>query len=221
MRIRTLLTFFIVFFVIAVRVSGIFPLQTVLAEHQPLAQHVMPLTDRYGNAYVNNVFKDNILLTLAYMTGRVRKTPDIDWQELEKPSQYEVILRPGEVFAFHDDVIQSYNNMHVVTTNAHFGGNEGFLSDGYLFGDGVCHLASLINWTAKDAGLTVVAPTRHDFASIPDIPKEYGTSIYASYGQHASNQQQNLYIQNTYDTPVVFAFDYRNGALGLSISKTN
>ena len=37
----------------------------------PLAEHQFSLANRYDNTYVNNVFKDNILLNIAYMDGKV------------------------------------------------------------------------------------------------------------------------------------------------------
>src|SRR5258708_7217535 len=134
-----------------------------------LGQEHMFLGDRYAIPSVNDVFRDNILLTLGYMSGAVKNAQDINWDTIHKPTTYDVVLQPGEVFAFHDDVLPEVAGKKIFTTNAHFDGSEGFRSDGYLYGDGVCHFASLINWAARDAGLKVVAPTRHDFARIPDI----------------------------------------------------
>jgi hypothetical protein len=39
------------------------------ADAKQLAYHEFSLNDRYANTYVNDVFKDNILLTLDYATG--------------------------------------------------------------------------------------------------------------------------------------------------------
>lgn len=73
---------------------------------------------------------------------------------------------------------------------------EGLISDGYLTGDCVCHLASLIYWAARDAGLTALAPTNHDFTTIPEVPKEYGVSIYFTPGAREANaQKKSLYHQ--------------------------
>jgi len=83
----------------------------------------------------------------------------VNWNEVEAFTSYEVVLKPGEVFAFHEDVLPQFNHKVIKTTHTHFNSQEGFKSDGYLIGDGVCHLASLINWAAKDAGLKVTAPT--------------------------------------------------------------
>ena len=129
-----------------------------------MASHEMSLENRYENVYVNDVFKDNILLTLRYLEGSVAEVDKISWEEVNKPFKYEFSLKPGEEFAFHDTTLPEYTKNVVKTTNAHFNYQDGFKSDGYLFGDGVCHLASLIYWVAKDAGLEAVSPTNHNFA---------------------------------------------------------
>jgi len=221
MNIKKLLASFMAFSIISVYLTGILPSRAVLVKNSTLAQKNMSLNNRYGNSYVNGVFKDNILLSLAYMDGRVQNKSDINWNELKKPSTYKIELHQGEVFAFHEYILPAYKDKRVVTTNAHFSSYEGFLSDGYLVGDGVCHLASLIKWAAKDAGLSVLAPTNHDFAYIPEIPKEEGVSIYTMPDQPSSSAQQNLYIENTLDKPVIFSFNYTNGVLSLTITKTN
>ena len=74
-------------------------------------------------------------------------------------------------------------------------------------------MASLMYWTAKDAGLATLAPTNHNFANIPGISREYGVSIFSP------NQLQNLYIENNFDKSIVFLFDYNNDLLSLSILK--
>lgn len=179
----------------------------------PLAQHSFSLGDRYAVPSVNTVFRDNILLTMAYMSGAVKNASQINWEALHKPMSYDMTLQPGEVFAFHDAVLPEFAGKKIVTTNAHFDGAEGFVSDGYLYGDGVCHFASLITWVARDAGLTVVAPTRHDFARIPDIDPINGTAIYAG------SAEQNLYVENTYSTPVHIVFSYENDTMTVSVYK--
>ncbi len=213
MFIRTFIKSFIIFFIISLYLGNILPKQSILAQHASLAQHSFSLDERYGNSYVNNVFRENILLTIAYMTGSVGRASDIDWQNINKPNHRSFVLGPGEVFAFHDGILSTYRNKKVITTNAHFGGSEGFLSDGYLYGDGVCHLASLMYWTAKDAGLATLAPVNHNFANIPGVSREYGVSIFSP------NEQENLYIENNFDEPVVFTFDYSKDLLSLVISK--
>jgi hypothetical protein len=167
---------------------------------------------------VSNVFADNILLTIAYMRGIVpHNTPD--WNEVKKPFSYTFTLQPGEVFAFHEDVLPEFNGKVVKTTNAHFGSQEGFKSDGYLVADGVCHLASLINEAAENAGLGVVAPTNHDFAVIPEVDRKYGTAIYFMPGDSGTNARQNLYVTNTKDKPITFTFTYDGTELKVIVTE--
>ncbi len=184
--------------------------------HAQLASRTFSLDDRYGNTFVNDVFKDNILLTMSYMDGQVKAKNDIDWAQVEKPFTYEFTLNPGEEFAFHDQLLPAYAQNVVKTTNAHYNFDEGFKSDGYLVGDGVCHLASFIYWVAKDAGLTAIAPTNHNFAKIADVPKEYGVAIFANpYAK--SGGSSNLYIVNNKEKPIKFVFDYKNDNLSVSV----
>lgn len=180
-----------------------------------LSSHEMSLDKRYAVPSVNDVFKDNILLTLAYLDGRVKSKADINWDYLRRPYMFEFRLNPGESFAFHDTVLPQYSGKIVKSTTAHFNSLEGFKSDGYLIGDGVCHLASLIDWSAKDAGLDVLAPTRHDFANIPEISKENGVAIYSGQAN------QNLYITNNLDKPVIFRFQYIDNELTSSVLEVN
>jgi len=86
-------------------------------------------------------------------------------------------------------------------------------------GDGVCHLASLMHWAASDAGLVSVAPTRHDFATIPEVPKEYGVAIYYDPGNDTGNARQNLYIKNDKETPIAFVFSYKNERLRVDVKE--
>jgi|SRR5579885_68637 len=189
------------------------------SKEQVLSQESMSLADRYPNAFVNNAFKENILLTLGYLSGRVTSAKAIDWNKINQPFHYEMTLSPGQVFAFHDEVLPEFNASSLITTHAHFDAAEGFLYDGDLYGDGVCHLASLLNWTAQSAGLFVVAPTNHNFANIPDIPMQYGTAIYTSPTEYTASALQNLYIKNTFDTPVRFVLDYNDDKLTATIYK--
>ncbi|HWA51853.1 MAG TPA: VanW family protein [Patescibacteria group bacterium] len=182
-----------------------------------IASHVMPMTDRYAVQSVNTVFKDNILLTLRYMDGEIKSKADIDWNKVESDYHYSFTLQPGQEFAFHDKVAKQYDNGQIVQeTNAHFDFDDGFKSDGYLTGDGVCHLASIIDWVAKDANLQVTAPTNHNFANIPDVPKEYGVAIYEGPD---GGEMTNLYITNNKNVPVTFKFDYTNNNLTVSVSE--
>jgi len=65
-------------------------------------------------------------------------------------------LNPGEVFAFHANVLPEFENP-VITMNSKFYIEEGYKAIGGLGGNGVCHLASLINWVGSEAGLEVTA----------------------------------------------------------------
>ena len=157
-----------------------------------LASHTISMEDRYNNKFVNDVFKYNILLAVKYMGNKIT-------------------LTPGQVFAFHDSILPSYKANLAKTTNAHFNSAEGFKYDGDLVGDGVCHLASLMYWTALDAGLTSYAPSNHNFAKINDIDPKYGVAIQAPM------PMGNLYITNNLDKPVTFEFDYDGTNLTLKI----
>ncbi len=171
------------------------------------------LENRYDVPSVSTIFKDNILLTLHYMSGDVTNRNQISWDNIEKPFRYEFTLQPGQEFAFHDNALPAYSKNIVKTTNAHFMSNEGFKSDGYLVGDGVCHFASLISWAARDAGLDVYVPARHDFAKINDVPKEYGVSI------NSTKAYGNLYITNNKSKPVTFDFDYDGTNLTVTVNE--
>lgn len=202
-----------------ISIPGLTFVQQKADDGQLLTQKLMPLNDRYPVASVSDVFKDNILLTIAYMSGKVKSASDVNWDELHKPMSYTFELKPGQVFAFHDNVLPEFAGKELITTKAHFGADEGFKSDGLYFGDGVCHLASLMNWAARDAGLKVTAPTNHNFAKIADIAPEYGTAIYFSPGDTGVNEQQNLYVENTFDKPVKFVITSANNTVSVKIYK--
>src|SRR5579859_1702716 len=61
---------------------------------QLLSTHSMSLADRYPNASVNTVFKNNILLTLSYMSGDVKNSSQINWTTVTKPTTYVLTLEP-------------------------------------------------------------------------------------------------------------------------------
>lgn len=186
----------------------------------PLAQHEISLSNRYPNFWVNEVFKDNILLNLAYLRNPELPNPP-NWDEAKKPFIFEFRLEPNQTFAFHDDILEKYQGKVSQTTNAHFNYSDGFRSSGYLFGDGVCHLASLIYWVAIEAGLEAEAPTNHDFRTIPDVPKEYGVSIYNNPYSKGSNTRQNLYITNNKDHSISFKFEYDGDLVKVSVVKAD
>lgn len=182
-----------------------------------LAQRTISLEYRYPSQKVSDVFKDNILLNLAYLDGRVDSAQDINWSEIQNSFRSEFTLQPNETFAYHDAVLPKFEGRVVKTTEAHFNYSDGFKTDGYLYGDGVCHLASLINWAARDAKLDVLAPANHNFANIPEVPKEYGVSIYYNPSNKSVGANQNLYITNNQTKPVTFVFEYKDGELSVSV----
>jgi hypothetical protein len=189
--------------------------QVEAAESVTLASRSFSMEDRYNNTFVNNVFKDNILLTLNYMDGSVKSKSDINWDNVEKPFSYQFTLNPGQEFAFHDGVLPDYSKNLVKTTGVHFDSDEGFKYDGDVVGDGVCHLASFIDWVARDAGLSTYAPSNHNFAKINDVPKEYGVAIMAP------SPLGNLYITDNFDKPVTFSFNYDGTNLTVSVTEAS
>lgn len=195
------------------------PSATLQLKEQVVAERTYSLADRYANTFVNNVFADNILLTLAYMRGVAKDGQPVDWSKVQGDFEYKMTLQPGQTFAFHDQVLPEYQGKVTYTTNAHFDSSEGFKSDGWLVADGVCHLASFMNVVAKNSGLEVVAPTPHDFANIPDVPRENGTAIYYMPGELETSSLQNVYITNTFDTPVTFVFTHKGSSLDIAVEK--
>lgn len=186
-----------------------------------LSQVTYSLSNRYSNSYVNTVFSDNILLTLAYMGGKVKRGQDISWDSVKSSGVKTLLLKPGQTFAFHDEVLGKYKGKVALTTNAHFNSNEGFKSDGWLVGDGVCHLASFMYVAATKAGLLSEAPTRHDFALIPDVPKQSGVSIFYSPNNPSSSTLQNLYITNNQSKTIAFVFVHGKDNLDIKVEELN
>lgn len=173
------------------------------AHEVELSSHEISLAERYPVKSVNDVMSYNILHTLKLM------------------GESQFTLNPGQTFAFHDDILPEYKDKVVKTTNAHFNAQEGFKTDGYLYGDGVCHLASLIYWVAKDAGLEALAPVNHNFAPIPQISREYGVSIYSNPYSKGANSKQNLYVTNNKQNPVEFKFEYKDDNLKFTVVEVN
>jgi hypothetical protein len=176
-----------------------------------LASHTINLEERWDDQFVNDVFKDNILLTLYYLDNKINDKSEINWEKIEQPFKAEFTLNPTEKFAFHEKTLSEYSDNVVKTTNAHFIGSEGFKSDGRLIGDGVCHLASLMYWVAEDAGLTAYNPSDHNFAKINEVPKEYGVGILSP------NPLGNLYIVNNLEKPITYTFDFDGENLTVAV----
>lgn len=171
-----------------------------LKKEEVLTSVGMDLDNSYESEFVAQVFKDNILLALEYL-GK------------------SFILQPGEVFAFHENVLAEYRGRVVKTIGSEFNTIEGYRSSGFIVGDGVCHLASLMNWAALEAGLKTEARVDHSFRLIPGIPKEYQLSIrYSRFGNNSQNQ--NLYIVNNFDFPVEFKFEEKANWLNLKVITT-
>ena len=182
-----------------------------------LSEKEFSLENRYAVTSVNEIMKKNILLNLAYLNGTVAKKADIDWNQVVSPFHFDKTLGVGETFAYHTTVRNEFTAKVAFTTNSSFNAADGYLSDGYLFGDGVCHLASLINWAALEAGLETIVPKDHrSVANIPDIPDDYGVSIYKN-GNIGENN--NLYITNTKDKPVTLHFEYDGVNLKVSVTE--
>jgi hypothetical protein len=177
---------------------------------QILAEESLDLTQREPNQEANQSYADNILLALHYLKGDV--TLPVDWESMREPFTVSFALQPGEIFAFHENVLAEFDDP-AVTMNSTFLTTEGYKSVWGLGGNGVCHLASLINWVASEAGLEVVAKANHNFALIPGVSREYGTSI------RSQSANQNLYIINSQDQTVIFTFKIINNELYLKITQ--
>lgn len=172
-------------------------------------------------SFMAETMRDNILLTIGYIRGIVTDGQNVNWEEVKKPFTYSFELKPTEAYAFQKDALPSYEADIVKTIDVNFAGQNGFKHDGYLMGDGVCHLASLFYWAALDAGLDTHAPTNHDFMAIPEVPREYGVSIYSTPGQKNANAQQNLYVRNNTESTIKFEITYDGRNLEAKVFKIN
>jgi len=167
-----------------------------------LASELMDLGNRYPVVSVSEGFKNNILISLNYLTF-----------------QDDVLeLKPGEIFAFHKKgILPEFKESKIVSQESDFTTNDGYKVVAGLGGNGVCHLASLIYKTAAKAGLEAIAPTNHNFASISGIEKEFGVSI----STRNSPERQNLYIKNNFDFPVEMKFGLNGEILKIEILKVS
>jgi hypothetical protein len=163
-------------------------------EEQVLAEHSLDLTTRDKVEIVNEVFAFNILKALEFL-GTDRFT-----------------LEPGEIFAFHANVLPEFAQPKI-TMNSQFYVEEGYRAIGGLGGNGVCHLATLMNWVATEAGLEVTALANHNFSPVLGVPREYGTSI------RSQSPTQNLYLKNGFDYPVTFVFKVDGEKVTLKITR--
>ncbi len=189
-------------------------------DYQIMASRQFSLANRYRVESVNEVMKKNILLSLAYLDGSVNEKTDINWNEIVADKTTTFTLKPGETFAFHEDVLPEYKDSLVLTTKSIFGPGQGYLTDGYLYGDGVCHIASFMNWVAQDAGLKVYVPKDHrSVGPINEVPEKYGVSIYIDPTK-GIGERNNLYVTNTLDTAIEFVFKYENEQLTVSVVRS-
>ncbi len=192
------------------------PSATFVEQRQVLATHEFDLTNRLPDEYGNQVFADNILLTLRYLKkdqeslkvdGEKKIQGNVNWEKVREPFEVSIVLEPGEVFAYHDTILPEFHGLPLKTTNAHFTLSEGYKSLSGLPGNGVCHLATLINWVASESGLEVISKVDHDFYPVPGVPRKNGTSIRWGPNGEYNSRNQNLYVKNNFDFPVIFEFE--------------
>ncbi len=203
-----------------------FPSATFSAIKEPeiLSSGTFNLTNRLLDRGGNPIFTDNILLTLRYFQdGSIKAEKKngpgaIDWEKVREPFEFSFILLPGETFTFHSQVLPEYEKHLGFVGKGNFSWLQGYKALEGLSGNGVCHLASFINWVANDAHLDVDARVNHNFAPVPDVPKQYGTSIFDLEGSSGS-KLQNLYITNKFTYPVKFTFKVNGEEVRLVITK--
>jgi|GEM_PF-3281540 len=199
----------------------------VVPEKKTIALKRMDLNKRNVSSMVSEIFRDNILLNLHYIKGDVDKYTDfekstsyqkiIKWEKIGEPFEFSFTLKPDELFAFHDEMLPEFKERKSVKT----GWTQFSVEDGYkvldgLPGNGVCHLATIFNWVSSEAGLFVKAPTSHDFYPVPEIPREFGTSIVYIPGAYTT-QLQNLYVVNNFTYPVTYEIKADKNAVEIKV----
>jgi len=189
--------------------------ELVVNTQKTLASEYLDLDYRYPVETTSQGFKSNILTSLYYFSRIEAGDSEKDNPNAENdvPKLFSIKLNPGEVLAFQDNIPEEYTKYTVKTQKSYYRASEGYNLTAGLWGNGVCHLATLMNWVATEAGLQVNAPTRHDFAKIPGTDPKYGTSISTR-----SPKVQNLYIKNNQGFPVEFKFMILGNMLNLSIT---
>lgn len=215
----------------------ILPLETAVALTSPVAlseinkinsvqevilgKEILDLTKRSQNLEVNEIFRDNILLILHYLKGDEKSFVDHDgkteWEKIRAPFEIEFRLKPGETFTFHDKLLAEFEGKVTKTILVKYEAREGFKAVDGLYGNGVCHLATLMNWVATEARLESVALVNHDFFPVPETPQKYGVAIY--YTGEDEARRQNLYITNNFEFPVIFKFLVDSEKVQLKILK--
>jgi len=163
-----------------------------------LASGSLDLANRHPDQIISEGFQENILIALGYLGN-------------------SIILEPSDVFAFHKNILPEFRVRKIVTQESGFGAKDGYKAVAGLYGNGVCHLASLMNMVAQNGGLEVMAEVNHNFAPIPGIDKKYGTSIYFLPRGGSVSERQNLYIVNNFDFPVELVFSLEGDLLKLTL----
>jgi vancomycin resistance protein YoaR len=201
----------------ALALSLLFPTQSSLSEvagvsavlfepqKEVLASESLDLDNRYPVKSVSEGFKENILVNLGH---------------LKEINNGRIILAPGEVFAFHKNLLPEFLGSKVITQRSEYRASEGYKLVSGLYGNGVCHLATLMNWVASEAGLEVTARVNHDFAPVPGVDRKYGTSIKFYPNVGGASERQNLYIKNNKDYPIEFVFEREGDNLIFSIKRS-
>lgn len=188
---------------------------------QILAQKTLNLATRHPDPWVNQVFSDNILLNLHYLKDDIEAVKDekgrVDWEKVRQPFEFSFTLVPGQTFAYHRNLLPEFKDKDATFGQSRFWFDEGYKSDGYLVADGVCHLASLFNWVASTAGLEVKSTVNHDFLPVPEVPREFGTSIFYSPDGGRNTANQNLYLTNNFSYPVEFEISADHGQVEIQI----
>lgn len=187
-----------------------------------LSQKSMDLTTRNPNSMVNEVFADNILLTLHYLKGDVDFLKDekgkINWEKVRQPFELSFTLNPGQTFVYHETVLSEFKGKNLLVSPAKFWASQGYKSDGWLIGDGVCHLATFLNWVASEAGLETIAKVNHDFLPVPGVPRRYGASIFYTPDGSRNSANQNLYLTNNFSGPINFNISVSKDQVTIQIS---
>lgn len=180
----------------------------ILLDKRVLASEEMDLNYRYPVLSISEGFKENILIAVSYFNK-------------EAGREGVIILNPNEVFSFHKNILPEFEKDKIVTQESGFVAKDGYKYVAGLAGNGVCHLASLMNEVAAEAGLEVTAPTSHDFAKIPGVEAKYGTSIKYVENGGAVTERQNLYIRNNFDYPVKLLFTLDENNLRFTVVKVD
>ena len=187
-----------------------------LIQESVLASESMDLTKRYPQKSINDGFVENIFTALGYFSLKGKIS-----QANEGEFSFSIVLNPNDVFAFHKNILPQLNGSNIITQDSGFLRSDGYKIIAGLDGNGVCHLASLMNFVASEANLEVTAPTNHNFAQIQGIDRKYGTSIYYLPKGGEVSQRQNLYVRNNKDYPIEFSFLLSGNFLTFSISGVN